>query len=85
MRVYEIGGWKWTGDDLPTNEFGSPIWKGYKAKTCVDAEDEFGYCDKKYFFKRKWKIISAQEFYKIQNITPEQIKEINDYFDSLKE
>jgi len=41
------------------------------------------YCFKEFFQKGNWKIISPKEFYDIQKITPENIKEINEYFDSL--
>ena len=38
----------------------------------------------KFYSIRKWNVISPQEFYKIQNITPKMINEINKYFEGIK-
>ena len=89
MRVYEIGNWKWFDEKLPTK---FTYWNEYKRKTCIDAgvthysklESQFGYSDKKFCLKNNFKVLSTQNFYEIQKITPKMIKEINEYFEGRK-
>ena len=87
MRTYELGGWKWRGGgDLPTQYDG---WNDYKKDTCVDAgyydeksnKEGFKFAKRKWYQSENWKIISPQDFYDIQNITPEMLQEINIWFD----
>jgi len=78
MQVYECGGWKWYGGDLPTQD---NYWTYYKGKTCIRVKNEFSYEDEKYYRKTiGYKIISTKRFYKIQNITPDMLGEINKWF-----
>ena len=78
MQVYECGGWRWWDKDLPTwrNK-----WDDEKEKTCIEGECGFGYSSKKYYRMNRYKVISTKKFYKIQNITPENIEEINEWFE----
>lgn len=90
MRVYEIGGWIWISGNLPTQ---SNVWRIYKKETCVDAginfheliNRKFGYANREFYQEKNSNIISTQEFYKIENISLEIRKEINNYFEENKE
>ncbi len=78
MRVYEIGGWKWADGGLPTKN------SSWIEEICFDAKENFTYSDKDFYLKSNYKVISTQEFYNIQKITPERIKEMNKYFEKRK-
>jgi len=88
LQVYECGGWRWAGKTFPTSYLN---WK-YEDKTCIDVgvsylakrKGEFGFAGINFYNKEKCKIISLQEFYNIQKITPQMIKEINDWFEKYK-
>ena len=89
MQVYGCGGWRWIDGILPTEQ---NYWSKYKEKTCVDAgisylgnfERRFLFGDRKFFEEYKRNIISTKDFYKKQNISQDQIKEINQYFKNKK-
>ena len=89
MQVYEAGGWKWSNKDLPT-EYNCLV--NYKEKTCINAGVDFftgekgmvEYCDRKVYNKENWRIISQQEFYKIQKITNKTLKELENWFEEYK-
>ncbi|MDD5133044.1 MAG: hypothetical protein PHD81_03065 [Candidatus Nanoarchaeia archaeon] len=87
MQVYEIGGWGWPGGELPTSV---NRWNEYKQDTCIDAmiysmtSRTFRYTCTRFNQEKLWNIISPQEFYEKQNITPEMLKEIGDYFKNKK-
>ena len=83
MRTYELGGWRWKSGDLPTQYDG---WNPYKENTCIDggvySEGRFLFNDRDFHLKEgRRKVITTQEFYDVQNITPEMIREINIWFD----
>jgi len=88
MRAYECGGWKWSGGVLPTQ---INALKLHREETCIGAGvhyssgiyngGEFEYCNREFYQQRNWKIISTQDFYDVQKITPEILKEINIWFD----
>jgi len=90
MRVYERGGWKWREGNLPT-QFN--FWIKHKKRTCVATgvdyltggvfnEGKFGSSSKNFYLGEDWQVIKKQEFYDKQEpkITPEIIKEINEWF-----
>lgn len=85
MRVYEVGRWKWRDSkDFPTKH---NFWKEFKEETYVSAGFNLGgNCYFSYGYlalglNLNYKIISLEKFYKIQKITPDIIKEINEYFE----
>ncbi len=90
MRVYELGGWRYYGY-LPTK---FDFWERYKESTLIGTEfnylfsknDGFDFRDKNdSCLKEGYKIISLQEFYRIQNISPKTLKKIDKSFKMLKE
>ena len=81
MRVYECGSWRWISEESPTQRSN---WNKYEEKTCVGGADivHFGFGNREYYLQEKvWNVISPQEFYDAQNITPEMLQEINIWFD----
>ena len=89
IRVYECGDWKWSvGRSLPTQK---SFWGDYKENTCIEAgvdypsgvydEGKFGYFGREFFGSGGWGIISTQQFYETQKITPEMLNEVNVWFD----
>lgn len=83
MRIYECGGWRW--------HIGFNFWEVHKKETCVSAgisynnpKGEFEYWGKRFYLRENWKIISPQEFYEKQKITPKMLNEINKYFEGRK-
>ena len=78
MQVLECGGQRWLGGDLPTQ---NDYWNTYREETCIDAENKFQFCDKKFYHRKKYKVISTQKFYNEQSITLENIDEINKWFE----
>lgn len=81
MRIYEIGGWKGGYGHLPTIKLkGIDFMKEYKEKTCIEAKDRPHYCNIDYAINKNYRVISKQEFYEIQKITPEMLKEINSFY-----
>ena len=81
MQVYECGRWKWVGENLPT---GHNNWNVYKEETCIRVKSGFTYGYEGYCRKEGYDVILTQEFYDTQNITQENINEINSYFETLK-
>lgn len=89
MRIYEVGKWRFAGNTLPTTW---DVWFLREEKTCITAGNvtpvfkkvDYSYCFKDYYLGKNYKIISPQEFYDKQKITPEIIKEINKYFGEIK-
>ncbi len=89
MRVYEMGSWRGRSGRLPT-EFN--YFKKCSKETCVTAgtdytfeqKGKFGYGNKDFYLGKNWDVISRQEFYNIQKITSEMIKEINKHFEERK-
>ena len=79
MRVYECGGWNWASGGLPQ---GINYWRINKEKTCINAQNKFGFGTAGINFKEK-KVISTQQFYDKQNVTPEMLEEINNYFETI--
>jgi hypothetical protein len=86
MRVYEYGTWRWRDDKLPSKV---NIWDEYKEETCISAcpkmtiqcfRQRILYSPKKLYLDEGWKVISTQEFYKEQKITPKLLFEINNCF-----
>ena len=91
MRIYECGGWKWGSGCLPTLPKERNRWEICTEEFCAEAGfdyfnddlEKFRYASKKFYKEMGYNIISPQEFYDKQEskITPEMIKEINDFFD----
>jgi len=87
MRVYECGSWKWRKGQLPTNY---NAFNDSTKETCIEAGvdyyfgqfGQFGYASKEGYIKNNWKVISPEEFYKIEKVFPEKRKEINEDFDT---
>ena len=87
MQVYEIEGWEDDVGKLPTTR---NYWN--KEEICVSVGIDFvsgrkrffGYAHKNFYQAERWKIISLQEFYNLQNISPEMINEINEWFEKYK-
>jgi len=79
MQVYECGEWKWADGKLPT-QGNQRI--NYGKKTCIGVESRFGYSREGFYRETmRYKVISTKKFYKIQNITSENIDEINKWFE----
>ncbi|MCK4650458.1 hypothetical protein KAT36_04480 [Candidatus Pacearchaeota archaeon] len=78
MQVYECGGWDWNHGKLSTS---FNCWNKYEEETCVRAEERFVYANNEFYIERNQKILSTSEFYDIQKINLEMIKEINQWFD----
>lgn len=79
MKIYELGGWKWGGKDLPTSEF---YWAQHEEKTIVNIRKSLGYGTIDFF--KSYKVLSLEDFYKFQNITTEKIRRIENYFSPKK-
>ncbi len=80
MRVYYLGGWKWSNGELATSSN-----KKYSPGICIEIGNSFtrDVWDA-YFRMGGWKKISVDQFYKNQNLAVEDLKKINDYFESPK-
>ena len=88
MRTYELGGWEWRGGESLTQD---NFWIDHKEKTCIAAgvyypsgvydEGKFGYDGRELYLGEGWNVISTQQFYETQKITPERLREINEWFD----
>jgi len=90
MQVYESGELKWCGGKSPTS---LKMWGAYEKKTSISAEFDkkkksFRFCNEFYydeglkvFTGEGYNSISTQDFYKIQKINSEMLKEINKWFD----
>ena len=86
MRVYECSGWKWHDGKNPSEInrweiYGSDFCAGVGVHWGTNKVKVFGWGDKENYISLDGKIISIEEFYKIQKITPEMIKEVNKYFE----
>ena len=78
MRVYETGEWNFKlGGEIPTK---TNYWEKFKAQTCISVENKFGFATREYYESSGEKIISLNEFYKKQRITPQKVKVIDRYF-----
>ena len=76
MQVFECGGWEWCSRGIPT-EYDN--WKDEKEKTHLTVEGEtFSYGSN----SAGLKAISTQDFYDMEEITPDMFKEINEYFET---
>ena len=97
MKIYECGGWKWRGGDLPTEYDQLKMPYPSNGKVCIDAgvdgrqdgkynEGIFGFDNRETYSREHWKIISLQEFLNLQTpkITSGKIKEINKWFTKHK-
>ena len=88
MQVYECGGWRWSGGELPTyskdrgDEEEISVTGGYVFYT--NAINRFSWGFQRFYLDNGWKVIPTKEFYNKQNITDDMIKEINEYFESKK-
>ena len=85
MQFYESGGWKWVGGRLPTNEY----WWGRNMSVYADFENSkvknrFRYSSDLEFCQRNNVLITLKDFYKIQGATPQQILELNNWFEENK-
>jgi hypothetical protein len=80
MKIYECGIWEWCLGNSPTSHNG---WSSFGEETCVDAEDRFVSRDRALSKANGLKVITLQEFYDAQGITPEILKKVKDYFDDL--
>lgn len=80
MEVLECGDSKWDGGELPT-KMNSSLMVSYE-KLCIDRINNFTYAKKDYFREKGYEIISTEEFYEKQKITPEQIDTVKRYFES---
>jgi hypothetical protein len=84
MQVYECGGWKWIHGDLPT-KYNNNYWESmYKEETCIDTKNRFVYGSKELYQRAGRNVISIQEFYDKQKITPDILREIKNYFETKK-
>lgn len=81
MGIYECGGRKWYSGHLPTQ---NNYWGAYGEKTCISVKSRFGYSREGDYRRAGCKIISTQEFYDIQKITPDMLREIKNYFETKK-
>lgn len=93
MQVCECGGWKWYNERLST---AWDIRDQWKEETCVFTEAIYEngvgicskgiiyYCDRELFQEENWDVISTSKFYEIQKVTPEMIKELNEWFNKNK-
>jgi len=77
MKVYEVGGWSFMLGGLPTEK---NYWKRFKEKTCITTKVEYGFSPRNYYQESGSEILSPNEFYKKQRITPNKIKVINRYY-----
>jgi hypothetical protein len=80
MKIYECGIWEWCLGNSPTS---NNTWSSFGEETCVDAEDRFVSRDRALSKANGLKVITLQEFYDAQGITPEILKKVKDYFDGL--
>ncbi len=85
MRVYECGGWEWGDGTLPIRH---NYWETYKEETCMEVgidilrnKGKLGYAYREFYQREGGIIISTNEFYENQKITPEMLNEINIWFD----
>lgn len=83
MQVYECGGWRWNNAHLPTKLI---HWETEK-ETFINAGVNFANPSNLMGFRHGHResfpegVISIQEFYDAQKITPKVLKEINQYFE----
>jgi hypothetical protein len=80
MQIYDAGEWtSGTGGLATKYNFFSETQK----ETCIRTKSEFVYDSKEAYKKeeRDIEIISTQKFYDIQNIKPEDITELNQYYE----
>lgn len=79
MRIYEAGGWTRWDNLFPTCKR-SDVFSIYKKETCVNASNLFTNTSRNESASEKLVIMTTQDFYHKQQITPEIISEINKYF-----
>lgn len=85
MRVYECGGiiCKGRGEKLPT-QMGDAWIELYEEETCINVEEKLEFSGVEFYLKQGFDIILPSEFYDKQKITPEMLKEINNWFEKNK-
>jgi len=92
MQVYEAGDWMWNKGYLRTSRLPTSRNRWKNNSSCVDAgisgmsyfvelEKEFSRNSRKFYHLNNWNIISTQEFYNIQKISQDTIKELNEWYD----
>ncbi|MFA5953355.1 MAG: hypothetical protein WC812_02060 [Candidatus Pacearchaeota archaeon] len=86
MRVFECADWRRDNEKLPTEK---SVWQYSIFSNCFEAGiniygkiKKFGYASENYYKYRKYKIIDFEDFLK-KEITSQEIKKINSYFESL--
>jgi len=80
MRVCECGGWKWIDGNLPT-EIDQPWGYDYlPGEVCVRGENEIRYGRKSFYLGQNLGVITIQDFYERQGITPEMRRAVNGWF-----
>jgi len=84
MRVYEWGGLRWAGGDLPT-ALKDNRWSGCisadTAGSPINTEGTFGYADRPFYeHELGWKILSVARYLKIQRVTPANLREVEEHF-----
>jgi hypothetical protein len=62
MEIFEKKGWTWIGK----TKFTDYNWDLYKEKTCIQYKNEFSFCNKKYYIKNDYEIISFNEFIQLE-------------------
>jgi hypothetical protein len=83
MKICEIAGFQW-GFGLPTKANVDIYWGKYKDNTCIKMLTDYPllYYASKSFYESKHpheKVISMEQFYKINNISSEKLNEVNQY------
>lgn len=75
MEIFESFGWTWSDGEKPT-EYNH--WGEHEEKTCIRVENNFGYCDRKYYKIKCYTIISFNELMAMQKKTLKTL-EVGDY------
>jgi len=78
MQFYEIADWEWSDKVKPTKK---NRWIENNHHTCIDLRNNFACTTENDNYISEWNIRSMQEFYNIQKIKPDTIKELNQYYD----
>jgi hypothetical protein len=88
LKIYESANWRWANGFIATNV---PNWHTCKEDTIIRAGTDknsnyiqFRIGNKEEYEKNNWNIITLQDFYVIQNITPNIIKKIDKWYDKNK-
>ena len=79
MQIYEDAGWVWHTGGEPTDK---NIWGNYGSQSCVETTNMFCFSGINYYRDSGGKIITLQEFKKLQGIESEpQIEDIDKMLD----